>query len=1049
MPGVDHESAPPIVMVEIRLHLFGEASVEIGEEVIGPAAPHLFALLLLLTLAPADGVSRQELRELLFGRTEERAASQRLRQLLYRLRQLGVDLCDTAGGSLRVGNSMIHVPPASGNDAGPLRALPHYRPRLPKAFLAWLEQTREQLEQRTQTQLVRELREAHRRQDWSKASGLATVVLAADPLNEEVAAAGVESRAMLGQRDEALELADRFVRDVEADEPAAAAMRRLRARIAKTSLTRREGTLRGREECLQLLADQWEQSAIGGGRVCLVVGPAGMGKTRVAETFAAKVRLGGGRVVTYRCDRQVSQHPLALFAAILPELQGLPGSLGISPANREALERLNPSLNVSNAEMPGLSTVEARRTELQRALIDLLEAVSAERRLMIVVDDAHLLDEASTDVLRAIGDSHNGTAILIAGFARPRTEGARLANARRATSYLLPPLTELQAGDLLLELRDGKPLSREQHQWALAQARGNPFYVHALSSAPLEKGTLPTHVRSMATGAYFGLAPGARTVLESCLLLETLATLGRIRVISGLDDSALVSALRELDEADLVQLDAHSVRGPHAILDEVLRELIPPGVATLLHMKIAERLAAECTTSGYSMSLAWAAVKSWLFAGDSQAAIALARRAAREAADIGEPQAGAELLSQIPRKHLPLECQRQLLDDLYDLARIGNCQTLLLESLTERMTIAVAQKEEPQIQANLRLGLIANSVQNGSDRGSSCAILTDILNNANVKSATRIEAAKYLIALADLALDSVLARTIYAFLVSEFGSVHSNDPTLTDALLIYDTVFGDSDRAYTVAANVLSRVSLAHQRDRSLALNSCLALSRLGQYAEASALASSIFDQTFSRGLLSSAEFALSMITEAEVATGNWGTAAEWLARWECLAEKRRPYQSRFFSGYVSSKYAVLLHEQRYTEARGFANDNSLHGFLTDARFRALSLSHSIILQYRMGESLSEEAIGEVRTLYDRGRSLGGQDICVEALWSADTFGGRQDSASCLLREYLCLYRRERGPAGWNLRSATASDPAWLESPPHLALSGAGAIASLSIDGTR
>jgi DNA-binding SARP family transcriptional activator/tetratricopeptide (TPR) repeat protein len=1024
-PGAIMNSSLTTVMSDIRLHLFGEASIQIGDEVIGPAAPHLFALLLLLTLAPADGVSRQELREFLFGRTEERAASQRLRQLLYRLRQLGVELCDTAGGALRVGNAVVEVVAASSDDTGPLRALPHYRPRLPKAFLAWLEQTRERLEQRTQTQLVRELREAHRRQDWSKASGLATVVLAADPLNEEVAAAGVEARAMLGKRDEALELADRFVREVEGDEPAAAAMRRLRARIAKTSPARREGTLRGREECLQLLADQWELAAEGSGRVCLVVGPAGMGKTRVAETFAAKVRLGGGRVVTYRCDRQVSQHPLALFSAILPELQALPGSLGVSPEHRATLERLAPSTAAPAAESLGSMIVEARRTELQHALLDLLEAISAERPVLLVVDDAHLLDEASSEVLRTLADSEGGVAILMAGFSRPRGDGnSRLANSRRTTLYVLPPLSDADAHDLLLEMCTGRPPTAEQAAWTLTQAKGNPFYVHALASATNEEGTLPMHVRSMATFAYFALSPQARTVLECCLLLETLATLSRVRLAGGIDDHALLSALRELEEADLVRLDGTHLRGPHAILDEVMRQLIPASVAALLHVRIAESLAAECASGGYAMALAWAAVQSWLAAGNPQAAVSLACRTAREAAELGEPHAGAELLSRVPRSALPSDCQRQLLYDLSQLANAACSQSFLNEVLQERLALATDCNEGMRAKAATEIQIVAQVFHSGGDGGAAISRLNALVHDETLSVHMRYEAGRRLLAFADTHYEAELATRTFSVLEAVTDPNKHENVSFANASLVYHSSFGSRDDAFRIVSTVSS---LAGVDDGSTALltNASMALVRLGHYAEAKDLAVSTFKQMIAKGIVSAAEFALSMITEAELALGNLASASHWLEEWRELTTRNRFYGNRYVKSLASTSFLCALYEERYVEAESLLSRCLALSPQTWPRIQATLVACQLLLSYRLGRALQADLVEELRALYARRPFGGGHDASVEALWCASMHAGRAREASQLLHEYLTVHRRERGTPEWSLRRTTARDPAW------------------------
>jgi DNA-binding SARP family transcriptional activator/tetratricopeptide (TPR) repeat protein len=1020
---------------EIRLSLLGDSAIYIGDLALRPSASHLFALLLLLTQAPADGSSRSELQELLFSPTEAGTAPHRLRQLLYHLRRLGVIQREGPGGAILLANPIVEsVTPdrrSSGDgDFRPPRALPHYHPPLPPPFLAWLEQTRDRIEQRAKAQLIRQLREAQSRQDWSTAARIADMVLLTDPLNEEVAAAGAEAHAMLGRRDEALEMADRFVRELDGDQAAAAAMRRLRARIARTALSHRAGTLRGREECLAMLAEQWEHSAAGGGRLALIVGPPGMGKTRVAEAFSAKIRLGGARVIHYLCDRQASQHPLALFSAILPELQSLRGSLGIAPEHHAALERLTPSRDTPRADLPGMVAIEARRAELQRALLDLLDAISVEQRLLIVVDDAHLLDDASCEVLRSVADRDNRAAVLVAAFARPRSDGpSRFSLARRAASYLLPRLSDEDCRELLLELRSGSPLSDEQLRWALSQAQGNPFYLYALANLSPDKGTLPGHVRSLAMCTYFALTPLARTVLESCLLLDTLATLPRVGRVAGIEEPALVGALRELEELDLVHFEGITLRGPHAILDEALRQLIPGSVSALLHTRIAGTLAEEFVAGGYSPSLAWAAVQSWLSAGNPRAAVELARRCAREAATLGEPQAGAELLSRIPRTALPPEDRRGLLDDLFDLAQAGNCQSLVLEALRERMEMAEKLNEGAQIRATLTLLAISNAIQDCGDPRDEADRLQEMLRDRRLSPATRAMAGKRLIALADVQFDQPLATDTYAHLLDDDEPAFADDSSFLSACMIYHTTFGDTARALDLieaATPSVTTPSSGADFRNSVRDNASLALLRLGHYERARDRAIYTFEYLIARGAVWNAEFALSIVTDAEVSLGNWESAERWTQRWHEIATRRARYQSRFVSGYFSTKMLLAIHHGRYEEAERVLSTLGEFGLLHAARYRALTLAYMTLIKYWSEDAaLPDSLTGELRSLYARGQSFGAQDPIVEALWCAATREGRTDEASRMLKDYLTTHRRERTRPEWNLRRTTAQDPAW------------------------
>ena len=79
----------------IELHTLGDAVIRIGKREIRPTSPAVFAALLYLGVERGRRVPRTALQELLFPETDERSGAHSLRQLLYKLRQLGVEVEST------------------------------------------------------------------------------------------------------------------------------------------------------------------------------------------------------------------------------------------------------------------------------------------------------------------------------------------------------------------------------------------------------------------------------------------------------------------------------------------------------------------------------------------------------------------------------------------------------------------------------------------------------------------------------------------------------------------------------------------------------------------------------------------------------------------------------------------------------------------------------------------------------------------------------------------------------------------------------------------
>ena len=81
----------------IELHTLGDAMIKVGDREIRPTAPMVFAALLYLCVERGRRVPRAALQEMLFPETDERSGAHSLRQLLYKLRKLGLSLTPRPG----------------------------------------------------------------------------------------------------------------------------------------------------------------------------------------------------------------------------------------------------------------------------------------------------------------------------------------------------------------------------------------------------------------------------------------------------------------------------------------------------------------------------------------------------------------------------------------------------------------------------------------------------------------------------------------------------------------------------------------------------------------------------------------------------------------------------------------------------------------------------------------------------------------------------------------------------------------------------------------
>jgi len=205
-------------------------------------------------------------------------------------------------------------------------------------------------------------------------------------------------------------------------------------------------------------------------------GEPGIGKTRLLAELAAVAEDRGLLVLSGSASELEGDLPFWVFVDALDEyVQGLePYRLaGLDAESRAELPNVLPSLEGAGGAVP----VERYRTH--RAVRALLEALAADKPLVLLLDDLHWADSGSVELLGALLRRPPSAPVLLAMAARPRQLPGRLAGAlERAraagtlTSLGLHALTGEQSRELLGEDVGAAAASRLHEQ-----SGGNPFYL--------------------------------------------------------------------------------------------------------------------------------------------------------------------------------------------------------------------------------------------------------------------------------------------------------------------------------------------------------------------------------------------------------------------------------------------------------------------------------------------------------------------------------------------------------------------------------------------
>jgi|GEM_PF-991174 len=364
-------------------------------------------------------------------------------------------------------------------------------------------------------------------------------------------------------------------------------------------------------------------------RGAVIAGPVGIGKSSLAAVGAQFAREQGIAVTSVAGTESAMAHPFGAFASLLPA--------GIEP---------HGSGQESHAEMLRCYT---------RELLD----EAGGRPLLVVVDDAHLLDDGSAMLVHQL--SQAGAAIVIVCVLQARRAGLPPADPMvvlwkdlGAERIALDALEDEAVEELLTTVLGG-PVDRAAIRLTCERALGDPGFLRELVTGALDSRTLreengvwrirgdlaPTARLAELVGIRLGaLSEAERHVLELTAMGEPLAQ----PILDELTDAAAVEALE--DRGLLIsRMDGRrlQIRVAHPVMAEVIRAGISPRRERALARALAESTGGrrqEDTLLLASLRLVGGGGSKELLLAGAQAArerrdVALSEKMARAAIDSG------------------------------------------------------------------------------------------------------------------------------------------------------------------------------------------------------------------------------------------------------------------------------------------------------------------------------------------------------------------------------------------------------------------------------
>jgi class 3 adenylate cyclase len=381
----------------------------------------------------------------------------------------------------------------------------------------------------------------------------------------------------------------------------------------------------GRERETRALREALRQTiSTGRSHAVTVVGPAGIGKSRLVKEFLAGIGdsaavargrcLSYGQGITYWPLAQALREALRLSGTESEEVtrHALERAMGTAADREEVVELLMALVGRSGS--PGGN--EQTSWSVRR----LLEEITSLRPLVLSVDDVHWAEPTLLELLGSVRKEIAHLPLLLLCQARPELLEQTpdwCSDAADEMTLDLEPLTPEETAASVERLLDGLPpagLADEVARWS----GGNPLFVEEIVAHLLESGSLrqtspggwaleltldraglPPTVTALLASRLDRLPPAERDVLERASVIGLEFALGELRMLLEPETTpVLPGLLAALSRRDLIRQTSSAEGDAWAFKHVLVRDAAYDAMAKSLRAELHERFADSLGTEG-------------------------------------------------------------------------------------------------------------------------------------------------------------------------------------------------------------------------------------------------------------------------------------------------------------------------------------------------------------------------------------------------------------------------------------------------------------------
>ena len=372
----------------------------------------------------------------------------------------------------------------------------------------------------------------------------------------------------------------------------------------------------GRERVVARLRHALSEASAGRGRVCLLTGEPGIGKTGAVEAFERELTPGQAHVAWGYCREAGDTPPLWPWLRLLRTVMAAAPSVDLNKGLGAAMTDLTALLGDAASDEAADNTAAgteptafegAARHQGFDAILRAFVLVAQSSPCVLVLDDLHRADSASLELLGLLLDEIARTRILVIATLR-HTQGRRAPRRETLLPYVLGhrnceriALARLRGEDVaayvgaLFDDLDGN-LGRA----VFAKSEGNPFFMAELSRQLRDTASPDSSALSVPdTALELVRQRVARLDVETREMLSAAAVVGRtfelplLSAVTGDDPATLIASLDDALATEVVVPAPDSMTAfafGHELLRVVLRDALSPTEQRHMHLRVGEAL---------------------------------------------------------------------------------------------------------------------------------------------------------------------------------------------------------------------------------------------------------------------------------------------------------------------------------------------------------------------------------------------------------------------------------------------------------------------------